>query len=139
MKKIEQKILGDVQKALASHKEIVIKAVEDNGTFKVIASTQSKDRHGEVVLQAGINTDNYMLNPIILLSHDYWALPIGKATSVTKENNQMIIEGVFASAEANPVAQNVRKLYEAGILKTVSIGFIAKQWQDNIITESELL
>lgn len=124
---------------MEQHKGIVEKAVEDNGTFEVVASTQTKDRHGEIVLQEGINVENYMLNPIILLSHDYWALPIGKATEVIKAEGKLIIKGVFASAEANPVAQQVRKLYDAGILKTVSIGFIAKEWEGNLCTVSELL
>lgn len=140
MKKITAKILGEMQKAFEQNKGVLEKAVsEDNGTFEVVASTQSKDRHGEIVLQEGINIENYMKNPIILLSHDYWALPIGKATEVIKTSDKLIIKGVFASAEANPVAQQVRKLYEAGILKTVSIGFIAKAWEGNVCTESELL
>jgi hypothetical protein len=33
----------------------------------------------------------------------------------------MIVSGVFASAEANPKAQQLRKLYDEGIIKTVSV------------------
>jgi hypothetical protein len=51
----------------------------------------------------------------------------------------LIIEGVFASTEN---AQLCRKLYDEGILKTVSVGFIPlerDQANNSIITKAELL
>lgn len=136
MFKIKAEILDKFQKAIESHQDIVLKSVDSNGTFEVIASTQSKDRHGEIVLQEGIDITNYLKNPVILFAHDYDELPIGKATSVIKETDRLIIKGVFAPTEE---AQKIRVLYDAGFLKTVSIGFIAKEWEGNVITVSELL
>ena len=116
-------------------------AGDDSGTFRVIATTQGKDRDGEIVLQEGLDITNFMKNPIILFGHNYWDLPIGKATKVEKnsETGQTIVEGIFASEEMNPMAQKVRRLYDAGILVATSIGFIAKEWEGNVITQSELL
>ena len=51
----------------------------------------------------------------------------------------MIVEGVFAGTEK---AQVVRQLYDEGIMKTVSVGFIPKKRDEKdqrIITEAELL
>jgi len=50
-----------------------------------------------------------------------------------------VIEGVFAGTEK---AQIVRQLYDEGIIKTVSVGFIPKKRDEKdqkIITEAELL
>jgi HK97 family phage prohead protease len=133
------KFAEELQKTIIPFMEKSIGEGEDNGTFEVIASTSVVDRHGEIILQEGIDTKNYMKNPVILLSHDYWALPIGKATSVELVDGKTIVKGVFASGEANPIAQQVRKLYDAGILKTVSVGIMVKEWEAQTITKCELL
>jgi HK97 family phage prohead protease len=128
-------------KALAEKKEFLasIKDVGDAGKFEVVASSESVDRQGEIVMQEGIDIKNYMQNPVILFGHDYWSLPIGKATEIVRQAGKTVVRGVFASAEANPLAQQVRKLYEEGILKAVSIGFIPLEYNGNQITKSELL
>lgn len=115
---------------------------EKNGKFRVIASTDDVDRHGEVIVQSGWDIKNFMKNPVILFGHRSGNLPIGKATNVKIEKGEMIIEGIFASAEGNPLAQQVRALYDEGILKTVSVGLIIKKRDENdsnLILEAELL
>ena len=118
---------------------------EDTGTFEVIASTAAVDRHGEIVSQDGWDIENYLKNPIILWGHDYWSLPIGIATGVKVENDQLIITGKFASAEANPFAQQVRRLYDEKIVRATSVGFINRKYeydedQDQVtLVENELL
>lgn len=112
---------------------------EDSGTFEVIISTADQDRQGEIVDQKGWDLENYMKNPIVLWGHDYYALPIGVADEVKVIDGQLVAKGRFASMEANPFAQQVRKLYDQGIVKTTSVGFIAKKMTGNTITEAELL
>ncbi len=43
----------------------------DTGTFEVVASTGTTDRHGERVRQDGWELDNYKKNPVILVNHSY--------------------------------------------------------------------
>jgi hypothetical protein len=50
-----------------------------------------------------------------------------------------VAKGRFAPADANPFAQQVRKLYDLKILRTTSVGFIVKETEGNRITKSELL
>ena len=141
LKKYLEQIRKEFTEALSKNAEFLksIKADESNGTFKVIVTKQVVDRDQEMLLVDGAETENYLKNPIVLFAHDYWSLPIGKATNLIKESDQIIAEGVFASAEMNPVAQNVRRLYDAGILKTVSVGFIPKQWEGNLCSKWEML
>jgi hypothetical protein len=128
------------------------KAKDDNGTFDVIISTEDTDRAGEIVKQSGWELTNYKNNPIVLWGHDYYSLPIGVCleTYLTEKDGVAALgaRGVFLSADINPFAQQVRKLYEfglkqgAGVGCTTSVGFIPKEFDDksrNTITKAELL
>ena len=118
-----------------------IKEIGENGTFKVVASDETTDRVGEVIKVTGRELENYRKNPIILFWHKYSDMDdiIWKATNVYIEWSQLIVEWTFASTYS---AQTVRKLYDEWVLKTVSVGFIAKERDANdrnIITRAELL
>lgn len=115
----------------------------DSGTFKFTISTEDEDRQGEVVNQAGLKFDRYKLNPVVLWGHDYYALPIGVCTNIYQETKGgktvTVAEGKFAPEDANPFAQQVRRLYDLGMVNTCSVGFIPLQIEGNVITEAELL
>lgn len=121
-----------------------LKAIEPTtnsiGTFKVVASTSSRDRHGESILQNGWKLENYLKNPVILADHN-WSIEklVGRARNISFEGEQMIIEGEFADTT---LGREVKYLYEAGFLKAVSVGLIPRTYdaQDSsIITSAELL
>ena len=103
-------------------------AATDSGTFRTIISTQSTDRQGDSVDQNLWDLENYQNNPIVLWAHDYSSLPIGMATKIETQTvageTVLVAEGKFAPAEANPFAQQVRALYDAGIVRATSVGFI---------------
>lgn len=109
--------------------------IKGKGEFEVIATTDSIDRDGEILTTEGWEFDNYMLNPVILWSHQLDSLPLGAVTNLRVDNNKVIVNGVFADTEEG---QKVRKLYEDGILRTVSVGYIPKQRQGIEITVKEL-
>ncbi len=132
--------------------EKIRKAKDENGTFDVIVSTEHKDRSGEIVRQNGWELANYKNNPIVLWGHDYYSLPIGVCTETyetTMDGEPALgARGVFLSADINPFAQQVRKLYEFGLKAgkgvgcTTSVGFIPKKFDEqqyNVITCAELL
>jgi hypothetical protein len=132
--------------------EKIKKADTKNGTFDVIVSTEDTDRSGEIVRQNGWELSNYKNNPIVLWGHDYYSLPVGVCTEtyLTEKNGVPALgaRGVFLSADINPFAQQVRKLYEFGLGKgegvgcTTSVGFIPKEFDEqarNVITKAELL
>lgn len=120
--------------------DIVKKAESDkSGSFEVVITTENVDRHGEVIKLDAWNTEHYMKNPVVLWGHSYSILPIGVCTSIEIKDGKMIAKGKFAPEEANPMAQQIRRLYDLGIIRTTSVGFIAKQYEGNMITEAELL
>lgn len=120
-------------------KGLITKATGDEDVYEFIASTSSVDRQGDSIDQNGWELDNFKANPVILFAHDYGALPIGKCIEIIKNEAKLIIKMVFASEEANPKAQQIKRLVDEGILNTTSVGFIQKERNGNIITRQELL
>ena len=117
----------------------LVKAQKGAGTFEVIASTSVIDRQGESIDQSGWELDNFLKNPVMLWAHNYGELPVGVAEQVEVNDTGLVIKGRFADGKANPKAEQIRLLYEDEILKTVSVGFIPKERNGNIITKAELL
>lgn len=142
-KKYSQEVLDELKAEidLESIKSIKEKQAEKNGTFEVIVATNDKDRHGETINIDGVDLKNFKKNPIVLFSHRWMDLPIGKATEVRKEDGKIIAKGVFASEDANPLAQKVRKMHDAGMIKTVSIGLFVEEFDrdEREIKESEMV
>jgi HK97 family phage prohead protease len=116
-----------------------IKKAQDTELYEFIASTASVDRQGDSIDQSGWELDNYLKNPVILFAHNYSELPIAKAVEVINAGSSLIIKIQFASEEANPKAQQIKRLVDEGILNTTSVGFIQKERNGNIITRAELL
>src|SRR4051812_10331218 len=94
----------------------------DTGTFEVVITTENLDRYDEVIKLDGWDTANYMNNPVVLWGHDSRALPIGIATAIITRDGKMIAQGKFAPASANPLAQQVRQLYDLGMMRATSVG-----------------
>lgn len=145
LKKMNTEVREAIEKALGSSGiQDTIAATraataEDSGTFEVIISTDAVDRQGESIKQDGWDLSFYKMNPVVLWAHDYYSMPIGVCDSIGVENGKLVAKGRFAPAEANPFAQQVRALYDAGMMRTTSVGFIAKEVDGETITKAELL
>lgn len=133
LKEYSKDTAKEIVKALS---KINVKEVKGEGDFEVIATTEGVDRDGEVILIKGWDFTNFMKNPVLLFGHDYWSWPIGAVTELIPDGDKVIARGVFARTEEG---QKARQLYEDGILKTVSVGFIPKERNGNVITKAELL
>lgn len=113
------------------------KAASDTqtGTFEVVITTENLDRYQEVISLSGWELEHYRNNPVVLWGHDH-NQPIGMALSVDIIDGKMIAKGKFAPTDK---AQEIRRLYEFGIIKATSVGFIEKEREGNLITKAELL
>jgi HK97 family phage prohead protease len=102
----------------------------------VICSTESVNDYGFKILQSESTWDltRYQANPVVLYGHNASAsvfgghdprntLPIGRAENMRVENGALRCTIRFASAEANPLAEQVYRLMSEGILSAVSVGF----------------
>ena len=131
------------QVAFKENIESITKADDTStGTFKVIVSTEDRDRQGEVVSMDGWDLSFYKTNPVVLWAHDYSGQPIAVCTEIGPEvvngKNCLVASGKFAPTDEG---QQLRKLYEGGFLTTTSVGFIPKEFdqETGTITKQELL
>ena len=88
-------------------------------------SRPTPDRDKELILSSAWNLDNYRKNPIILLSHNYSSLPIGKALWVKEVPGQGLkFKAKFANSERG---NEVYELFRDGILNAFSVGFSPRE------------
>jgi len=107
--------------------------------FTAIASSEMKDRHGDIVKADGWDLKSYKDNPILLFMHDH-TKPIGKATKVwidkTSGKGKLMFKGLISSATEE--ARAAKQLMMEGILNSFSVGFMPMEMDGNTITKSEL-
>jgi HK97 family phage prohead protease len=111
---------------------------ESDGARSVVvtASTDERDRYGDRILVDGkLDSKRYgdgwqlkafKRNPVLLLSHDYGALPIGAVTKLWTDSargvKRLRAQMTFASSSAT--ANEVLALYREGVMRSVSVGFL---------------
>jgi HK97 family phage prohead protease len=98
---------------------------KDTRTGRFVMSTQETDRDGDVVFTAGIDSAQFMKNPIALLNHRS-DQPIGTWGALSKKPKSL--EGDVSLIEEGKVekADEAAALIASGILRACSIGFIPK-------------
>jgi len=117
--------------------DMIYKIIEDCEVKKVgdrqyefIASTADQDRDGEVIDVAGWDLKNFKKNPVIMFAHDYRTLPIGRATKIGVRDGKLVNNVEFPPQGTYEFADIVERLVGAGFLKTESVGFMPKKWED---------
>lgn len=105
--------------------DIVMKSINDKTrVVEFIASKEIVDRSGDVINIKGIDLKAFKKNPVILWSHNRSSLPIGKANSVRKSGDELIMKVEFATEEEYAFSDTVFKLIKAGYLNATSVGII---------------
>lgn len=98
--------------------------------YQFTASTNTQDRDGEVINVDGWDIRNYEKNPVVMYAHDYRSLPIGRSTKVWVSRGKLKNTVEFPPEGTSEFADTVERLVDTGFLKTESVGFIPKKWQD---------
>jgi len=98
--------------------------------YEFIASTADQDRDGEVIDVAGWDLKNFKKNPVIMFAHDYRTLPIGRATKIGVRDGKLVNSVEFPPEGTYEFADIVERLVSTGFLKTESVGFMPKKWED---------
>ncbi|MBN9523450.1 hypothetical protein J0H58_33885 [bacterium] len=101
----------------------------DAGKMRVrgVITTAAPDRAGNVILPNGLrNLDEFMLNPVVLWAHNRTQFPpVGTAEWVDVQPHRVVAETRFARGV--PFAEDVFRLYERGVLRGWSIGFVPRR------------
>ena len=119
-------------------KAFVTKVSENK--YQAIASSDVVDRYGDIVDQTGIDTTNYMLNPVMLWAHNSSEIPVAKCTGIDRSQaGKTIVNFEFNSPQGSPLAPYIQNSYDNGFLNALSIGFMENERSGVTITKSELL
>ncbi len=116
-----------------------IKADDDERSFVATITTEAVDRDGDVVLAKGLDFENFLKNPVVLLGHPFGIegaadLPVGKARWVKAKGRKVITEVI--PALITDIGMTVFNLIKGGFLNAVSIGF--RSIESSAPTEKEL-
>lgn len=103
-----------------------VKALGDR-QVRVIVSTSSEDREGDVIEVAGVDLTNYKRNPVILFNHRH-DCPIARCISIGLNGGRLEAVAEFPPEGISDKADEVYRLIKAGIINCTSIGFIPKEW-----------
>ena len=121
-----------------------IQSADDPFTF--IMSTDTVDRHGDIVKQNWI-LKQFKQNPIALFMHNHTS-PIGTWKNVRVSSGKLMGKLVLAKAGTSELIDTIRSLIEQGVLKAVSVGFNPKEvtaideehpWRGSILDKNILL
>lgn len=95
-------------------------------TIQHIITAATPDRSGDVIVPGGLaNRAEFLRNPVVLWAHQRTLPPIGTCIDLQVSKDQLI--AVTRFAQGVPLADDLFRLYEQGILRGWSIGFVPKR------------
>lgn len=109
----------------------------DNFIIRGVFSTQSEDRHGDIVDQKGWLLERYLSNPVILFGHDHSRPAIGKMIELTNGDN--LAGAIQFAVNENPEAKLIFNLYANGFMRAFSCGFINHEFEYDQINDRFIL
>jgi phage head maturation protease len=126
--KKERKMPNTLYKAFQA--EILDQKPHDRRSLWAVASLEEPDREGDVILAEGWELENYRKNPVILFAHKYDQPPVARAVEIGVSQGRLRFKAQFPGRKEYPFADTVYQLYRGGYLRSFSVGFIPKLWED---------
>lgn len=136
MEKME-KLIGEQQKGFS---QIEIKKVdEEKKQITVVMSSNSVDRHGEIVDQKGMIIPKTTKSLTVFVDHEHTIeKTIGKVDVKNIEQKGGKTIGVIDFAiDESPLAELTYKLMKGGYITDVSIGFIPQEYDKKRVKEED--
>lgn len=91
--------------------------------IEFIITDESIDRENDRISIDGWTLDEYKRNPVVLWAHSSRDLPVAKAITLERSLDQLRSVAEFTPQDVNPFGHMVYRLYKAGFLHAVSVGF----------------
>ena len=115
--------------ARSMHMDIVERRQLGGSLYRVTIAASEKARQPPELEFAGLSTDNYSKNPVVMWAHDAvgrspsGGLPIGRTLSLTKTPDYRIVAD-FEFLGDDPFAQRVKNAWDKGFLQAASISWL---------------
>ena len=95
-------------------------------TVHAVINTAAPDRAGDVVLPTGLrNAAEFLRNPVVLWAHQRTLPPVGTCVALDVRPDRIVAATRFARGV--PFAEDLFRLYEQGVLRGWSIGFLPQR------------
>lgn len=105
---------------------------DESRSATFVMSSEVRDRTGDIILIAGIQTDTFEKNPVALWSHNPGA-PIGTWSALDKKitGRPKRLEGLltYANEGVDETADRIARLTGAGVVKACSVGVMV-DWNE---------
>ena len=98
---------------------------KDNRVLRFIGSDETIDRDNERILVDGWKLTNYRKNPVVLVNHNVFELPVAKTKRVwvNKDKRSLMFDIEFPEPEVSSIGDTLYKLYSGGFMNATSVGF----------------
>lgn len=126
-----------IYKELANKEGVTVQKGLNYGEVTVIVSNATTDRYGESITMEGIDISQVKRNPVVLWSHKYSELPIGKIIKLWRSNGNLYAT-IRLDYDLYDFANVVYQMILRGTINAVSIGGLVKKWSDDYLTIEEL-
>jgi hypothetical protein len=106
-----------------------VSVVDGERAVKAVISTSAVDRDGEVLIPQGCNWKDFQANPVVMLGHAYYTLPVGKIVGLTRDATSITAKVVFAERpsthppEEEWAPDTLLSLYQQKVMNAFSVGF----------------
>jgi len=109
-----------------------VKAAPGADELDFIATDETLDRYNEVVRLDGWEIAEYLANPVVVDSHNYWTLAslLGNTTALKIRDGAMHNRVKFA--RDNPLGDMAYKMASKGFIHSESVGFIPLEWKQGM-------
>jgi hypothetical protein len=111
-------------------REGVIERAKDkeDGSYRATIYVNERARQGPDLILGGLNTENYLRNPVVLWAHDMvgksasGGLPIGRTKKMSALDGKIEVD--FEFLPGDPFADRVRNAWDKGFLQAASVSWI---------------
>ena len=145
---LEEEIRSNDLEALESYKHgiapapILYKAMgyakeSKEGPLVFVASEESEDRVGDIIVAEGWQFDEFKKNPAFLFAHDHSIPPIGYVSKVWIDEKQLL--DTIHWDEGDEFAKFVKGKYERKMMRAQSVGFRPIEWEERKDTTRGIL
>jgi phage head maturation protease len=93
-----------------------------------LISSNALDRDNEVLIPKGMRLDLFQQNPVVMMAHDYSALPVGKCQWIKRDSEGIKAKTIYPEKpdgwEGQWMPDAVWHLVKEGVLRGKSVGFL---------------
>jgi len=97
-----------------------------------VMTDSGADREGDVIISQGVDVEQFRNYGSILWGHraDLPEFVLGTPAEVAKEETRILVRTTFLKEDANPTAERVLRMIQAGGVRAMSVGILLREYSE---------